>query len=135
VPDAGRYPLEDNRVADASGPRRFLPPDERDLFGRADFSWPKPPQGEEAPFSAAYRQHLIALAVRRARNRLGWRTYVLADAVGMGHETLRRKLRGETWLRPEEASLLALFFFGAKDARLTEADRQIIPDGDVLLPD
>lgn len=108
-----------------SGPRRFVVEAQRELYGQArDIAWESPRPGEEAVLSAAYRQHLLAFAVRSARREQGWSMKQLADHVGMHGETLRRKLRGEAWLRWEDASVFALAFPG----------RQILPPANELLP-
>ncbi|MGY6502205.1 MAG: hypothetical protein ACXIVQ_15075 [Acidimicrobiales bacterium] len=73
--------------------------------------------------SAAYRQHLAVANLRIAARRDGLVTdEMLADRLGYATETLRRKMRGETWATTEDLARWDLAF----------PDEEIYPDGERL---
>jgi hypothetical protein len=110
-----------------SKPRSHL--EEPGLYGRSGGAkWRQIVAGAEPQVSAAYRQHLAALnlraAGRAAQDRPLHTDELLADLLGYDAETLRRKLRGESWATAEDLSRWALAF---KDA-------EVLPGSGVLLP-
>lgn len=85
-------------VTERRGPRVFIDPEHRSLFGKArKVPWltETAPDGELA---GAYQQHVVALAVAQALREGGRTIEQLAMETGLGVETLRRKLRGEVWM-------------------------------------
>jgi hypothetical protein len=83
-------------------PRSFI--EEPKLFGTSPRAqWKPPVAGAEAATSAAFRQHLSVLSLRVAARRAGLVTdAMLADKLGYATETLRRKMRGESWATTED---------------------------------
>jgi len=95
----------------ARQPRDFVEPAEAQAFGRAKtITWLAPTDATRAEGSAAYRQHVITVAANAAMKAKGETRGQLAERIGTGAETLRRKLRGEQWLTFVDVSVLAQAF-------------------------
>ena len=112
----GRWVVDDGLVAE---PRSFL--EEPKWFGDSPKApWKPPAAGTEPAVSAAYRQHLAVVNLRVAAQREGLVTdSMLAELLGYATETLRRKMRGETWATTEDLARWDLAF----------PDDTIYPDG------
>lgn len=102
-----------------AAPRTFLV--EPKWFGDSPRApWKPVAAGTGPAVSAAYRQHLAVVNLRVAARREGLVTdALLADRLGYATETLRRKMRGETWATTEDLARWDLEF----------PDDDIYPDG------
>ncbi len=88
--------------------RRFIELDHLELFGKSvTVPW-KRSASSPAEQSAACRQYLVAFATNRVRRERGWTIEQLAEHVGMGAESLRRRLRGEVCISWIDAPALGV---------------------------
>jgi hypothetical protein len=101
-------------AAAARGPRRFITPKQRKLFGNPEIPLTWPAHANQTERLAAYRQHLLACAVNDARDDARYDVKLsfvaIAGLIGMRTETLRRKIRGEVWISWVDAVALARVF-------------------------
>lgn len=97
-------------AAAARGPRRFITPKQRKLFGNPEIPLTWPAHANQTERLAAYRQHLLACAVNDARDDLDLSFVAIAGLIGMRTETLRRKIRGDVWISWVDVVALARVF-------------------------
>jgi len=93
----------------ASQPRQHL--QRPDWFGKhPDAKWNPAGQRltQRAELAAAYHQHLAACQVRRILDERRIPIPQFARQLGITTDTLRRKLRGEAWVRYDELLAWAL---------------------------
>lgn len=112
-------------MAAVAEPKSFA--SEPKLFGKTPrLGWLPVQPGTEPAVSAAYRQHLAVRALRTAAQAEGLITDgLLAEHLGYGTETLRRKMRGDYWASTEDLARWDLAFPEAgiyPDARLPNPD-------------